>query len=326
MTVKKILVTTDGSVSGDGSKAGYGYIVRDEENNRLIGKARGGTRINDIDQVEAIAVLQAVRYIDKKMSEGVIDKNAEIILLSDSKRNEMIYSEGRIEPIEANLSRWREIRHLTKDWNFKLNWIKSHLEEWHKALLDPEKAKRHHYNEMADSEAKKGKYIEHEKEIIFSPKEGKQMVEGYVDPDPALSSIKTENSFPQKPHHSTVNNSGVTVAKETWHSRNRGSSKSTYLSQFTSMRKAQQAEQQKNESKPETKKDVRHRFTFETTEAPKKEIKENKEEKVQNQNLDFKSKFKLARGRFNKSTSEDPKFKSVEELNQEQGYKGRVYK
>lgn len=323
MTIKKILVTTDGSVVADGSKAGYGYVVRDEDNNRLIGRARGGIRIGDIDQVEAIAVLQAVKYIDKKMNEGVIDRNAEIHLLSDSKRNEMIFNDGRIEPIEANVSRWRELRFITKDWNFKLSWIKAHVSELQKSLMPTDVVKKYVYNDMADSEAKKGREVENEKEIVFSPKEGNQIQDGYVDPDPILSSIKVENSYPQKPTHSTINNSGK-ATEETWASRKKGSSKSTYLSQFTSMRKAQQAEQKnQSETKPEPKKEKGFHFTFESSATTKNEVNEVKAEAPKK---DFKSKLKLARGRFNKSTQQEPKFKSVEELNEEQGYKGPIYK
>lgn len=332
--IKKILITTDGSVSGDGTKAGYGYVVRDDENDRLIGRARGGIRIGDIDQVEAVAVLQAVKYVEKKMSEGIIDRNAEIHLLSDSKRNEMIYNEGRIEPIEANLSRWREMRYITKDWNFKLSWIKAHVSEVQKSLMPADVVKKYIYNDMADSEAKKGRNIENEKEMVFSPKEGNQIQDGYIDPDPILSSIKVENSYPQKPSHSTINNSGNSHAiEETWSVRNKGKSKSTYLSQFANMRKNQQMEEsKKNNTQPKTKSEARNRFTFS---SPKQDdIKVENEvinkktesaESEKNNKSTFKSKLKLARGRFN-NNNDKPKFKTVEEMNAEQGYKGPVYK
>lgn len=324
-TIKKILITTDGSVSGDGAKAGYGYVVRDDENNRLIGRARGGVRIGDIDQVEAIAVLQAVKYIEKKMSEGIIDRNAEIHLLSDSKRNEMIYNEGRIEPIEANISRWREMRYITKDWNFKLSWIKAHVSETQKSLMSEDVVKKYIYNDMADSEAKKGRNVENEKEMIFSPKEGNQIQDGYVDPDPILSSLKVENSYPQKVSHSTINNSGSAV-EETWSVRNKGSSKSTYLSQYANMRKNQQSqENSKNNTHYKSKSEAKNRFTFDVQEQV--EIKVNDDivaEKKENDKSTFKSKLKIARGRFN--NNEKSKFKTVEEMNAEQGYKGPLYK
>lgn len=326
-TINKILITTDGSVSGDGSKAGYGYVVRDDENNRLIGRARGGIRIGDIDQVEAVAVLQAIKYVEKKMSEGIIDRNAEIHLLSDSKRNDMIFNEGRIEPIEANLSRWREIKYITKNWNFKLSWIKAHISDEQKSLMSPEVLKKYVYNDMADAEAKKGRNVENEKEVIFSPKDGNQEQDGYIDPDPILSSIKIENSYPQKVSHSTINNSGSGHAiEETWSVRNKGKSKSTYLSQFANMRKQQQSQENNKKdtpSKPKTKSEAKNRFTFT---APEEVETKNNNEFTTEKNDDkqkFKSKLKLARGRFSNGNN---KFKTVEELNSEQGYKGPVYK
>lgn len=327
-TINKILITTDGSVSGDGVKAGYGYVVRDEDNNRLIGRARGGIRIGDIDQVEAVAVLQALRYVEKKMSEGVIDRNAEIHLLSDSKRNDMIYNEGRIEPIEANLSRWREIKYITKNWNFKLSWIKAHISDEQKSLMSAEVLKKYVYNDMADSEAKKGRNVENEKEMIFSPKEGNKEQDGYIDPDPILSSIKVENSYPQKVSHSTINNSNSGHAiEETWSVRNKGKSKSTYLSQFSNMRKQQQSQEnnKKETSKLKTKSEAKNRFTFT---SPEDIETKNNNELITEKNNDkqtFKSKLKIARGRFSNNNN-NSKFKTVEELNSEQGYKGPVYK
>lgn len=328
-TINKILITTDGSVSGDGSKAGYGYVVRDDENNRLIGRARGGIRIGDIDQVEAVAVLQAIKYVEKKMSEGIIDRNAEIHLLSDSKRNDMIFNEGRIEPIEANLSRWREIKHITKNWNFKLSWIKAHISDEQKSLMSPEVLKKYVYNDMADAEAKKGRNVENEKEMIFSPKDGHQEQDGYVDPDPILSSIKVENSYPQKISHSTINNSGSGKAvEETWSVRNNGRSKSTYLSQFANMRKQQQSqENNKKDStytpKPKTKSEARHRFTFGVPEQVDEKINNDFINESNESKPTFKSKLKMARGRFSDNNN---KFKTVEEMNAEQGYKGPVCK
>lgn len=329
-TIKKVLVTTDGSVleSMSRPKAGYGYVVRDDENNRLIGKARGGTRIIDIDQVEAIAVLQAVRYIQKKMNEGVIDRNAEIHLLSDSKRNDMILNEGRIEPIEANLSRWREVRHITKDWNFKLSWIKAHISDEQKSLMSTDILKKYVYNDMADSEAKKGREIENEKEIVFSPKIGNQLQEGYIDPDPILSSIKVENTYPQKVSHSTIKNSG-TVVEETWSVRNKGASKSTYLSQFANMRKNQQLQEgnKNNSNKPKTKSEAKHRFTFNIQEQAESKLNENIiTEQRENKEPTFKSKFKLARGRFSNNHIDKSRLRDNDEMDVEQDYKGPVYK
>ena len=53
-------------------------------------------------------------------------------------------------------------------------------------------------------------------------------------------------------------------------------------------------------------------------------INKNTESEKNNKST-FKSKLKLARGRFN-NNKDKPKFKTVEEMNAEQGYKGPIYK
>lgn len=299
--IKNVLITTDGSVAGD--KSGYGYVVRDNENDRMIGRARGGVKeIVDIDQIEAIAVLQAIKYVAKKMDDGIIAKDAKIHLLSDSKRNEMIFTEGRIEPIEANVSRWREARFITKDWNFTLGWIKSHVSDLDKALMSQEKAKQHSFNDLADIEAKKGRYMEAEKEEVNE--KGKVLtIDGYIDPNPILSSIKVENSYPQQVEHTTINNGKR--KEESWETHKNGSRKNEkYLSRYISMKKEALANEKKAEQ--EQNNIIQN---------------DNKEDKSK-----FKNRFKAARGRFEKQSDNNKKFQTVEELNAQQGYKGKIFK
>lgn len=317
--VNKVMITTDGSVY-DG-KGGYGYIVRDDENNRTIGRAKGGVKIDDIDQVELIAVLQAVRYIDKKMKEDVIDPKARIELYSDSKRNRMIMNEGRIEPIEANIARWREIKHITKDWNFKLDWVKSHVSDLDREFMSEEKIRKHTYNNMADVEAKKGRYMESATEEIV---EKGQVVrqDGYFDPNPELSAVKLDNTFPQMPTHNTINNSGNSVKKEETWANNAGTGKMTYLQRFANMRRNQQQEENKR---------LEAVVEQPVVEAPKVRVSEAQvgETGKQQEPDSFKSRLRVARGRFNKpktNNNDAPKFKTVDELNEEQGYKSHKFK
>jgi len=313
--VNKVMITTDGSVY-DG-KGGYGYIVRDDENNRTIGRAKGGVKIDDIDQVELIAVLQAVRYIDKKMKEDVIDPKARIELYSDSKRNRMIMNEGRIEPIEANIARWREIKHITKDWNFKLDWVKSHVSDLDREFMSEEKIRKHTYNNMADVEAKKGRYMESATEEIV---EKGQVVrqDGYFDPNPELSAVKLDNTFPQMPTHNTINNSGNTVKKEETWDNNAGTGKMTYLQRFANMRRNQQQEENRR---------VEVAVEQPVVETPKVRVSEAQvgETGKKQEPDNFKSRLRVARGRFNNkpktSNNDTPKFKTVDELNEEQGYR-----
>lgn len=325
--VNKVMITTDGSVF-DG-KGGYGYIVRDDENNRTLARAKGGVKIDDIDQVELIAVLQAVRYIDKKMKEDVIDPKAQIELFSDSKRNRMIMNEGRIEPIEANIARWREIRYLTKDWNFKLDWVKSHVSDLDREFMGEEKIRKHTYNNMADGEAKKGRYLESATEEVF---EKGQVVKqnGYVDPHPELSAVKLENTFPQVPTHNTINNSGARKPEEETWTKNSGTKKTSYLQRYANMRKTQQQEAAvvPEAVVPVVEKPV---VSEPVVEVPKVRVSESQVGEATNKQEpeSFKSRLRVARGRFGKSRSESgdsPKFKTVDELNAEQGYKSNKFK
>lgn len=315
--VNKVMITTDGSVY-DG-KGGYGYIVRDDENNRTIGRAKGGVKIDDIDQVELIAVLQAVRYVDKKMKEDIIDPKASIELFSDSKRNRMIMNEGRIEPIEANIARWREIKHITKDWNFKLDWVKSHVSDLDREFMSEEKIRKHTYNNLADGEAKKGRYMDSAtEEVIEKGQVVKQ--DGYFDPNPELSAVKLDNTFPQMPTHNTINNSGNTVKKEETWANNAGTGKMTYLQRFANMRRNQQQEENRK-SEVSVEQPV--------VEFPKVRVSEAQvgETGKKQEPGNFKSRLRVARGRFNNkpktNNNDEPKFKTVDELNEEQGYRSQ---
>jgi len=331
--VNKVMITTDGSVF-DG-KGGYGYIVRDDENNRTLARAKGGVKIDDIDQVELIAVLQAVRYIDKKMKEEVIDPKAQIELFSDSKRNRMIMNEGRIEPIEANIARWREIKHLTKDWNFKLDWVKSHVSDLDREFMSEEKIRKHTYNNMADVEAKKGRYLESATEEVVEKGEVVKQ-DGYVDPHPELSAVKLENTFPQVPTHNTINNSGARKPEEETWTKNSGTKKTNYLQRYANMRKSQHQEAALSEVvKPVVEKTVVPEPVVApaspVAEVPKVRVSEAQvgETGYKQEPESFKSRLRVARGRFGKPKSENsdsPKFKTVDELNAEQGYKSNKFK
>lgn len=196
---KKLYVMTDGSALKEGNHlGGYGFLIREIDNEKprnrdyFVASSYGSVGNNsDISQIEVIAVLQALRYVNENVKKGNIKSDIPVEIVTDSLRTKKIFDGTQFEVVEANISRWREIKHLTKDLNIDFRWIPSHQDDEKKYFENEEmKVKLYEYNDKVDYLAKKGLKMPTEKESLldsFVDKKNGFIKDGYIDPHPELS-------------------------------------------------------------------------------------------------------------------------------------------
>lgn len=134
--ITNLIVYTDGSISNGKVEGtfvqGYGVSILDNETNKPLFKFKGkftdnSHELQHIEIVESYAIYRALFFIDKKMQNGEIDKNAKITIKTDSQSaidNLEKYKKGNTNILGINII--KEIDRLTSNKNFKIDWVKGH--------------------------------------------------------------------------------------------------------------------------------------------------------------------------------------------------------
>jgi len=138
-SVPSFVVYTDGSLAeqevGGKYKHGYGVSILDARNNKPLFKFKGkftenAQELQHIQLVELYAIYRALLFIDKKMKAGELSPKAKIQIRTDSMdcvENMKKYKSGKRNML--GLSLFAEIKKLTEDKNFKLEWVKGHAKD-----------------------------------------------------------------------------------------------------------------------------------------------------------------------------------------------------
>ena len=155
--IDKITAYTDGSINGNDNerRTGYGIIV--ESNGRELFKIKGRieTQVKEnIQFVELYSIYRAMSFINKKIKEGVFDKNIKVDIKSDNLQSINILNEEDVqERAIENLLLIDKISQIRGGVDYTFSWVKGHADN--------------DFNKMADSAAKKGSKLEKSEEVIF---------------------------------------------------------------------------------------------------------------------------------------------------------------
>lgn len=134
--ITNLVVYTDGSISNGKVKGsfvqGYGVSILDGITNKPLFKFKGkftdnSHELQHIEIVESYAIYRALFFIDKKMENNEIDRNAKIIIKTDSQNaidNLKKYKKGNTNLLGLNII--KEIERLSSNKNFKIDWVKGH--------------------------------------------------------------------------------------------------------------------------------------------------------------------------------------------------------
>lgn len=134
--ITNLVVYTDGSISNGKTEGsfvqGYGVSILDGKTNKPLFKFKGkftdnSHELQHIEIVESYAIYRALFFIDKKMENNEIDKNAKIIIKTDSQSaidNLKKYKKGNTNILGLNII--KEIDRLASNKNFKIDWVKGH--------------------------------------------------------------------------------------------------------------------------------------------------------------------------------------------------------
>lgn len=134
--ITNLVVYTDGSISNGKVKGsfvqGYGVSILDGITNKPLFKFKGkftdnSHELQHIEIVESYAIYRALFFIDKKMENNEIDRNAKIIIKTDSQSaidNLKKYKKGNTNLLGLNII--KEIDRLISNKNFTIDWVKGH--------------------------------------------------------------------------------------------------------------------------------------------------------------------------------------------------------
>lgn len=145
-SVPSLIVYTDGSLAeqevGGKYKHGYGVSILDARNNKPLFKFKGkftenAQELQHIQLVELYAIYRALLFIDNKMKAGELSRKAKIQIRTDSmdcvEKLEK-YKKGKRNMF--GLSLFAEIKKLTADKSFKLEWVKGHAKDANNREVD----------------------------------------------------------------------------------------------------------------------------------------------------------------------------------------------
>lgn len=145
-SVPSLIVYTDGSLAeqevGGKYKHGYGVSILDARNNKPLFKFKGkftenAQELQHIQLVELYAIYRALLFIDKKMKAGELNPKAKIQIRTDSMdcvENLKKYKNGKRNMFGLGL--FAEIKKLTADKKFKLEWVKGHAKDVNNREVD----------------------------------------------------------------------------------------------------------------------------------------------------------------------------------------------
>lgn len=145
-SVPSLIVYTDGSLAeqevGGKYKHGYGVSILDARNNKPLFKFKGkftenAQELQHIQLVELYAIYRALLFIDKKMKAGELNPKAKIQIRTDSMdcvENLKKYKSGKRNMFGLGL--FAEIKKLTADKKFKLEWVKGHAKDVNNREVD----------------------------------------------------------------------------------------------------------------------------------------------------------------------------------------------
>jgi len=154
--INKITAYTDGSINGNDNdrRTGYGIVIEGSGRELFKVKGRIETQVKEnIQFVELYSIYRAMSFINKKIKEGVFDKDIKVEIKSDNLQSINILNEEVQERAIENLLLIDKISQIRGKVDYTFSWVKGHADN--------------EFNNMADLAAKKGSKLEKSEEVIF---------------------------------------------------------------------------------------------------------------------------------------------------------------
>ena len=124
--LKNIIVYTDGSCLGNPGPGAWAFLA--VESDEIVYEKFGSELYTTNNRMEMTAILEALKYLQKKYSKY------EINLFSDS--NLIIQTLNQGWKRKANLDLWKEIDLTRSKLNITYNWVKAHHQDVYNIRCD----------------------------------------------------------------------------------------------------------------------------------------------------------------------------------------------
>lgn len=148
-SVKNIEIYTDGSLKKYQDKTvgqerynhGYGVVILDGDTQEKLFTFKGRlsesmTAMEHIEMVELYAIYRAANFIDKKVQEGVLDRNISMVVKTDNQDNIAkldLFNSGETVRYQSLFTALKE---ATQGYDFKIDWVKGHSSNIHNREAD----------------------------------------------------------------------------------------------------------------------------------------------------------------------------------------------